>query len=177
MAEAQRNRLAVALDPRVPIYRDTYNEYFVLVLSPAAQPPGREVPLYIVMAITGIWSVGIFVAACVVFELVVIFGGSGPAADAASGTRGLGRPVGGDHGDPRARLLLPRSATDALTQENLEKARDFIEAYNGRDFDRATANFDPDIDWVLPEHQASDSARGIPGVSASSRASTRPWRS
>ena len=51
-----------------------------------------------------------------------------------------------------------------MTQENLDKARDFIEAYNERDFDRATANFDPDIDWVLPEHQASDSARGIPGV-------------
>jgi ketosteroid isomerase-like protein len=51
-----------------------------------------------------------------------------------------------------------------VTQENLDKARDFIEAYNERDFDRATANFDPDIDWVLPEHQASDSARGIPGV-------------
>jgi hypothetical protein len=26
------------------------------------------------MAITGIWSVGVFVAACVVFELAVIFG-------------------------------------------------------------------------------------------------------
>jgi ketosteroid isomerase-like protein len=51
-----------------------------------------------------------------------------------------------------------------VTQENLDKARDFIEAYNERDFDRATANFDPDIDWVLPAHQAFDSARGIPGV-------------
>jgi ketosteroid isomerase-like protein len=51
-----------------------------------------------------------------------------------------------------------------VTQENLDKAREFIEAYNERDFDRATANFDPDIDWVLPEHQASDSAHGIPGV-------------
>ena len=51
-----------------------------------------------------------------------------------------------------------------MSQENVDKARDFIEAYNERDFERATANFDPDIDWVLPEHQASDSARGIPGV-------------
>ena len=74
MAEAQRNRLAVALDPRVPIYRDTYNEYFVLALSAGGAAAGTQVPLYIVMAITGIWSVGIFVAACVVFELVVIFG-------------------------------------------------------------------------------------------------------
>ena len=74
MAEPQRNRLAVALDPRVPIYRDTYNEYFVLVLSAGGAAAGTQVPLYIVMAITGIWSVGIFVAACVVFELGVIFG-------------------------------------------------------------------------------------------------------
>ena len=74
MAEPQRNRLAVALDPRVPIYRDTYNEYFVLVLSAGGAAAGTQVPLYIVMAITGIWNVGVFVAACVVFELAVIFG-------------------------------------------------------------------------------------------------------
>jgi hypothetical protein len=74
MAEPQRNRLAVALDPRVPIYRDSYNEIFVLVLSAGGAAAGTQVPLYIVMAITGIWSVGVFVAACVVFELVVIFG-------------------------------------------------------------------------------------------------------
>ena len=74
MAEPQRNRLAVALDPRQPIYRDTYNEYFVLVLSAGGAAAGTQVPLYILMAITGIWNVGIFVAACVVFELAVIFG-------------------------------------------------------------------------------------------------------
>jgi ketosteroid isomerase-like protein len=51
-----------------------------------------------------------------------------------------------------------------MSQENIDKARDFIDAYNARDFDRATANFDRDIDWVLPAHQSSDSARGIPGV-------------
>jgi hypothetical protein len=74
MAEPQRNRFAAALDPRVPIYRDTYNEYFVLVLSAGGAAAGTQVPLYIVMAITGIWNVGIFIAACVVFELAVIFG-------------------------------------------------------------------------------------------------------
>src|SRR3954447_7465756 len=68
------NRLFVALDPRQPIYRDTYNEYFVLVLSAGGAAAGTQVPLYIVMAITGLWSVGVFVAACVVFELAVIFG-------------------------------------------------------------------------------------------------------
>jgi uncharacterized membrane protein (UPF0127 family) len=74
MAEPQRNRLVVALDPRQPIYRDTYNEYFVLVLSAGGAAAGTEVPLYILMAITGLWSVGVFVAACVVFELAVLFG-------------------------------------------------------------------------------------------------------
>ena len=74
MAEPQHNRLALALDPRQPIYRDTYNEYFVLVLSAGGAAAGTQVPLYILMAITGIWSVGMFVAACVVFELAVIFG-------------------------------------------------------------------------------------------------------
>ena len=74
MAEGQRNRLAEALDPRVPIYRDTYNEYFVFLLSAGGAVAGTQVPLYIVMAITGLWSVWVFVAACVVFELAVIFG-------------------------------------------------------------------------------------------------------
>ena len=74
MAEPQRNRFAMALDPRVPIYRDSYNEYFVLVLSAGGAAAGTQVPLYIVMAITGLWNVGVFVAACVVFELAVIFG-------------------------------------------------------------------------------------------------------
>jgi hypothetical protein len=74
VASEQRNRLLAALDPRVPIYRDAYNEYFVLVLSAGGAAAGTQVPLYIVMAITGLWSVGAFVLACVVFELAVIFG-------------------------------------------------------------------------------------------------------
>jgi uncharacterized membrane protein (UPF0127 family) len=73
MAE-QRNRFVEALDPRVPIYRDTYNEYFVLVLSAGGAAAGTQVPLYIVMAITDLWDVVPFVLACVAFELVVIFG-------------------------------------------------------------------------------------------------------
>jgi uncharacterized membrane protein (UPF0127 family) len=74
MAEGQRNRFAEALDPRVPIYRDTYNEYFVFLLSAGGAIAGTQVPLYIVMAITGLWGLIPFVAACVVFELAVIFG-------------------------------------------------------------------------------------------------------
>jgi uncharacterized membrane protein (UPF0127 family) len=78
-----RNRLAAALDPRQPIYRDSYNEYFMLVLSAGGAAAGTQVPLYIVMAITGIWSVGVFVAACVAFELVVIFGLARPQMEPA----------------------------------------------------------------------------------------------
>src|SRR3954465_9808792 len=63
MAEPQRNRLAVALDPRVPIYRDTYNEYFVLVLSAGGAPAGPRVPLYTVRAITGFGGGGFLGAA------------------------------------------------------------------------------------------------------------------
>ena len=69
------NKLIEALDPRVPIYRDSYNEYFVLILSAGGAVAGTQVPLYIVMAILDdLWSPGVFIAACVVFELVVIFG-------------------------------------------------------------------------------------------------------
>jgi hypothetical protein len=68
------NKLMEALDPRVPIYRDTYNEYFVMVLSAGGAVAGTQVPLYIVMALTDLWDPVIFIAVCVVFELVVIFG-------------------------------------------------------------------------------------------------------
>ena len=34
---------------------------------------GTQVPLYLVMALTDLWSVWVFVPACVVFELFVIF--------------------------------------------------------------------------------------------------------
>jgi uncharacterized protein len=78
MAERQRNRFADALNPRVPIYRDTYNEYFVFALSAGGAIAGTQVPLYILMAITGLWDVVPFVLACVVFELAVIFGVARP---------------------------------------------------------------------------------------------------
>jgi ketosteroid isomerase-like protein len=47
-----------------------------------------------------------------------------------------------------------------MSQENVDKARDFIDAYNRRDFDAAVESFDPEIEWVLPERQSSDSCRG-----------------
>jgi len=47
-----------------------------------------------------------------------------------------------------------------MSQENVDTARAFIDAYNRRDFDAAVESFDPEIDWVLPAHQSSDSGRG-----------------
>jgi ketosteroid isomerase-like protein len=42
--------------------------------------------------------------------------------------------------------------------------REFIDAYNRRDFDTALKNCDPDVEWVLPELQASDSGRGTAAI-------------
>jgi ketosteroid isomerase-like protein len=50
-----------------------------------------------------------------------------------------------------------------MSEENVEKTRAFIDAYNRRDFDAAVEDFDPEIDWVLPARQQSDSGRG-PGA-------------
>jgi ketosteroid isomerase-like protein len=47
-----------------------------------------------------------------------------------------------------------------MSQENVQKTRDFIEAYNRRDFDAAVEDFDPEVDWVLPALQRSDSCKG-----------------
>jgi ketosteroid isomerase-like protein len=47
-----------------------------------------------------------------------------------------------------------------MSQENVDKAREFIAAYNRRDFDAAIKDFDPEIEWVLPAQQQSDSGTG-----------------
>jgi ketosteroid isomerase-like protein len=47
-----------------------------------------------------------------------------------------------------------------MSQENVDKVREFIDAYNTRDFDAAIESFDPEIDFVLPAHQSADSGRG-----------------
>ena len=77
MAQAQTqersNRWLEAFNPRVPLYRDAYNEYLVFVVSAIGAVAGTQVPLYLAMALTDLWNVWVFVAACVVFELFVIF--------------------------------------------------------------------------------------------------------
>jgi ketosteroid isomerase-like protein len=51
-----------------------------------------------------------------------------------------------------------------MSQENVDKTRDFIDAYNRRDYYAATRDFDRDVEWVLPAHQRADSAIGRPGI-------------
>ena len=47
-----------------------------------------------------------------------------------------------------------------MSQENVDKSTGFLAAYNRRDFDAAVEFFHPDVEWVLPAHQRSDSCRG-----------------
>jgi ketosteroid isomerase-like protein len=47
-----------------------------------------------------------------------------------------------------------------MSQENVRKSLDFISAYNRRDFDAAVQDFHPQVDWVLPALQRSDSCKG-----------------
>jgi ketosteroid isomerase-like protein len=47
-----------------------------------------------------------------------------------------------------------------MSQENVDKSLAFITAYNRRDFDAATKDFAPDVEWVLPEKEGYDSCVG-----------------
>jgi ketosteroid isomerase-like protein len=47
-----------------------------------------------------------------------------------------------------------------VSERNVQTARDYVEAYNRRDFDAAVESFDPAIEWVLPERQGYDSCVG-----------------
>jgi uncharacterized membrane protein (UPF0127 family) len=72
--EEARGRMRAGFDPRRRLYRDPFNENFVFVLSASGASVIVPVLLYIVMAITGLWAVGIFVLASVALELILIFG-------------------------------------------------------------------------------------------------------
>jgi ketosteroid isomerase-like protein len=43
---------------------------------------------------------------------------------------------------------------------NVDKTREFIDAYNRRDFAAAVRDFHPQVEWVLPALQRSDSCTG-----------------
>jgi hypothetical protein len=74
VANREQHRLRSAFDPRVPIYRDAYNEYFVFLLSAVGASTIAPVVFYIAMAITDLWGLIPFAAACVALELLMIFG-------------------------------------------------------------------------------------------------------
>lgn len=48
-----------------------------------------------------------------------------------------------------------------MSRENVDKTTDFIAAFNRRDYDAAMRFFDPEVEWVLPAQQRSDSGRGL----------------
>src|SRR5216110_1728422 len=63
--------------------------------------------------------------------------------------------------DTRRRSRWPaRDTARSMSQENVDKTTAFLAAYNRRDFDAAVEFFDPEIEWVLPPHQRSDSCQG-----------------
>jgi ketosteroid isomerase-like protein len=51
-----------------------------------------------------------------------------------------------------------------MSEANLQAVIAYIDAYNGRDFDSATEAFHPQVEWVLPERQSSDSGHGTEAV-------------
>ena len=69
-----RDKLSAGLDPRRPIYRDRFNEYFVFVLSATGAAVVVPVLLLVVASFTGQFGLGVFVVASVALELALIFG-------------------------------------------------------------------------------------------------------
>jgi ketosteroid isomerase-like protein len=55
---------------------------------------------------------------------------------------------------------LERDTARVISQLNVDKTREFIAAYNRRDFATAVKDFDPNVEWVLPALQRSDSCIG-----------------
>ena len=47
-----------------------------------------------------------------------------------------------------------------MSQENVDKTRAFIDAYNRRDFDAAIRDFHPRVEWILPDLMGYDSCIG-----------------
>ncbi len=74
MADETRSRLSAAFDPRRPIYRDRFNEYFVFILSATGAAIIVPVSLLVVAALAGQFSLVAFLAAAVLLELGLIFG-------------------------------------------------------------------------------------------------------
>ena len=74
-----QSSLGAAFDPRQRIYRDPFNELVVFVVSAVGASIVAPVTLLIVGAFTGEFSFLVFVAGCVLIELLLIFGIARPA--------------------------------------------------------------------------------------------------
>jgi hypothetical protein len=70
----QRGALGAAFDPRQRIYRDSFNELVVFVVSAVGAAVVTPVLLLIVGAFTGEFSLIVFVLASIAIELILIFG-------------------------------------------------------------------------------------------------------
>jgi ketosteroid isomerase-like protein len=51
-----------------------------------------------------------------------------------------------------------------MSQQNLDAVVAYIDAYNRREFDTAVEAFDPEVEWILPDRQSSDSGHGPEAV-------------
>jgi hypothetical protein len=74
-----QSSLGAAFDPRQRIYRDPFNELVVFVVSAVGASIVAPVTLLIVGAFTGEFDLLVFVGACVLIELFLIFGIARPA--------------------------------------------------------------------------------------------------
>jgi ketosteroid isomerase-like protein len=62
-----------------------------------------------------------------------------------------------------------------MSQENVEKTRAFIDAYNRRDFDAAIQDFHPQVEWILPDLMGYDSGIGTDHVLEFFRGLDESW--
>jgi len=69
----EKRKLAAAFDPRVPLYRDSFNEQLVFTLSAAGAVAGVPVILLVFGAIFGRLSAGVFIVVSVLLEWFFIF--------------------------------------------------------------------------------------------------------
>ncbi len=70
----EQRKLIAAFDPRIPLYRDAFNEQLVFTLSAAGAVAGVPVILLLVGAIFGRLSPAAFIVVSVLLEWFFIFG-------------------------------------------------------------------------------------------------------
>ena len=79
MEASQQSSLGAAFDPRQRIYRDPFNELVVFVVSAVGASIVAPVVMLIVGTFAGSIDFIVFVGACAVIELILIFGVARPA--------------------------------------------------------------------------------------------------